>query len=58
MGAAAPRTRSEGVLQRAQRKRARTVEQRDVVVTTFPALPAGTAIQLTAMSISAGPQLS
>lgn len=37
----------------AQRKRARPMEQRDVV-TAFPALPAGTPIQLTAMSIGEG----
>ena len=46
---------AEMVLQRAQRKRARPTEQRDVVVTAFPALPAGTPIQLTAMSIGEGP---
>ena len=46
---------AERVLQRAQRKRARPTEQRDVVVTAFPALPAGTPIQLTAMSIGKGP---
>ena len=43
------------MLQRAQRKRARPAEQRDVVVTAFPALPAGTPIQLTAMAIGEGP---